>query len=636
MQEKALESFNKSFMTDSEAQIDHSKCVELQDEVFDFREELEDLSSTPEFQHFSAKIHFSRPFEPEEKAILLTKKGTAKFSGHPAPIKGFAPAIVGSTAELINAQQRRNSDGVSYYDTLNQLGNLIGKLSFPSMKVIDQEPPMGYLDSMLRRNVVIPSPGFKSRVIAVGDYNTQYMLSPIHRWAFQCLRQIDSDYTFNHEKGFQCLSEFTLSSNYVACFDLSNATDAFPVSFTEEVLRLVLPGGPQIAPLWTTIMTSLPFGKRYYRRGQPMGLLSSWAAFALSHHFVVWLAAKKAGGTLLRRVLANPASYYGIVGDDVFITHPALAHYYALIIVALGVKINFTKSLIVTSDKRVSEFVKRNSFRGREISAISPGLIVKSFNDYACLREFILRLRSLHSNGSMISLYDEVALRETMQSFAGGFIHHAMSILSTVPVCYAGLAPMEHRGFWPPQARFSFLALKALEILDLRLRGTFIGSNGQDVYNDLVNWLTQEITLEGTFHRTQFYEFMKKQGSETEGLLQGSRGLRHKLVAQLSDMATTLSERVMSEEEFCSFEDKFLHDLEQYAPQQTLSVKAVQRAMTRSYAYKLFKSVREFPTKPFEVLATLEARIYSLSQKYSFKLPVGTSTEYSPFGEIER
>jgi hypothetical protein len=504
------------------------------------------------------------------------------------------------------------------------------------MKASDQDPPEGYLDSTLRRNVVIPSPGLKSRVIAVGDYNTQYMLSPIHRWAFECLRQISSDYTFNHDGGFQKLSEFTRSSNYVACFDLSNATDAFPVSFTEEVLRQVLPGGAMIAPLWTTIMTSLPFGTRYYRRGQPMGLLSSWAAFALSHHFVVWLAAKKAGGTLLRRVLANPSEYYGIVGDDVFITHPALAHYYALIIVALGVKINFTKSLIVTSDKRVSEFVKRNSFRGLEISAISPGLIVKSFNDYACLRELILRMRQLHSNGSMVSLCDEVALRETVQSFAGGFIHHAMSILSTVPVCYAGLAPMEQRGFWPPQARFSFLALKVLEILNLRLRGIYIGTDGQDVYNDLVLWLTQEITLEGTFHRTQFYEFMKKQIQTADFEINGPSGIRNKLIAKLSDMAELLSNSYISEEEFSSFEDEFLSDLEHYVPEQTLSVKAVNRAMTRSYAHKLFKSVRGFPTKPFETLASLEESIYVLHQRLSFKLPVHSRVEYSPFGEIER
>jgi len=639
LQQKALDSFYVSFMTESEAQIDHTACVELQDEVFDFSVELTNLVRTSEFRKFISVVQFNRPFRPEEKAILLTKKGTARFKSdrQPAPIKGFAPAIVGSTAELITGINTRISADKSYNDLLQLLGNKIGERSFPSMKAVDRDPPEGYLEASLRRNVVIPSPGLKSRVIAVGDYNTQYMLSPIHRWAFECLSQITADYTFSHEKGFHKLSQFTEKGSYVACFDLSNATDAFPVSFTENVLRLVLPGGADIASLWTTIMTALPFGTRYYRRGQPMGLLSSWACFALSHHFVVWLAALKAGGNLLSRLLERPDEYYGIVGDDVFITHPALAHYYALIVVALGVKINFTKSLIVTSDKRVSEFVKRNSFCGREISAISPNLITKSFSDYPCLREFILRLRQLSDDSRRVpASFDEVTLRETMKSFSGGFIHHAISTLCTVPAVYAGLSRWEERAVWPPQARFSFLAMKALEILDLNLRGIYIGSNGQDIYNDLVNWLLTDITVEGSFHRTQFYEFMKKQNLLQEGLLSPESGMCNRLIAQLSDMATTLSERYLSEEEFSVFEESFLKDLESFVPQQTLSVKAVSRAMTRSYAFKIFRSIREFPTKQFEVLATLEAGIYALSQKYSFTLPSATSSSFSIFGEIER
>jgi hypothetical protein len=632
MTQKAYDEWVKEFLTSSPEQIDHSSMVKLQDEVFDFSKEIGDLVSTPEFARFSDRIRFTRHFVPEEKAILLTKKGTASFKrGHPAPIKGFAPAIVGSTAELINSRQRELSDGSSYYELLTRLGNLIGALSFPSMKVIDQDPPEGYLDGLLRRHVTLPSPGLKSRTIAIGDYNTQYMLSPIHRWAFECLRQIRSDYTFSHEEGYRQLAHFTEHTDFVACFDLSNATDAFPVKFSEEVLRRVLPGGEAIAHLWTKVMTALPFGNRgYYRRGQPMGLLSSWAVFALSHHFVIWLAAKRAGGNLLRRVLANPDKYYGIVGDDVFITHPALAHYYAIIVVSLGVKINFTKSLIVTSDKRVSEFVKRNSFNGREISAISPGLIIKSFDDYACTRELVLKLRQLSKDSRVLSLYDEVSLCETIKAFNDGFIHRSISILSTVPEVYSGMAPMESRGIWPPSVRFRFLTLKALEILDLNLRGIFIGTNGQDVYNDLVNWLLQDITLEGTFRRTQFYEFMNKHGSKVS-----DNRLRYRLISVLSEMAATLSERHVSEEEFSKWEDLFLSELEQYVPEQTMSVKAVSRAMTRSYAYKIFRSIREYNELPFETLARIEEQIYNLSLKYSFKLPP-TSGDVSPFGEVER
>jgi len=54
---------------------------------------------------------------------------------------------------------------------------------------------------------------------------------------------------------------------------------------------------------------------------------------------------------------------------------------------ALGVAINRNKSLLVTGNERVSEFVKRNSFDGDEITVLSPALITKSFLKTMCVLE---------------------------------------------------------------------------------------------------------------------------------------------------------------------------------------------------------------------------------------------------------
>jgi len=106
--------------------------------------------------------------------------------------------------------------------------------------------------------------------------------------------------------------------------DLSNATDALSVTLSECVLSTLAPNGAEIAPLWRRVLTEIPFDKGYYRVGQPMGLMSSWSiGLALTHHFVVWMAANRAG--ILKEVLHSPKDYYGIVGDDIFICHPQLA-----------------------------------------------------------------------------------------------------------------------------------------------------------------------------------------------------------------------------------------------------------------------------------------------------------------------
>lgn len=638
VQDKELESFRKSFMTDSIENVDTSRSVVLQDDILDFREELIDLIKTPEFKSLNDRIHFNRFFEPEEKAILLTKKGTAKFRSKPQSALGYAPAIVGSTAELVKAACIRNSDGSSYYDDLIQLGDLIGSYSFPSMKAIRQEPVPGFLEAEMRRHVVIPSPGFKSRVIAVGDYYTQYMLSPIHKWAFKVLSQIPSDYTFSHEKGFRRLSEFTRDSQYVACFDLSNATDALPVNLTEEILRLVLPNGEAIAPLWKRVMIGQPFHGYYYRIGQPMGLLSSWAAgLALTHHFIMWIAARKGGNSLFKEVLQNPQDFYGLVGDDVYIKSPALAHYYSIIMTALGVKINLSKSLFVSENRRVSEFAKRNSFNGLEISAISPGLIVKSFKDYSLARELILKFRSLCTDNSIPS-FDEAALVETYKRFSSSFMKKAIGILSTIPVCYAGLGSMNLRGSIPPRVRFKFLTLKVRALLEYTFRGLYIGTNNQDSFNDLVHWLLLDVVQEGTFHRTQFYEFIKKQKLITESLVDGKSISKNILMSKLSHLAYAFIKDEISEADFQPLEDDILLTLEAYDLEQTWSAKAVSRAETKFLAYRVFKTLAKLESVT-DALAVLDADLFRFAQKYdlnnSVSLDALRGQRFSSFGEIE-
>jgi len=629
-----FEAFESTYMVDSMDKVDHRGYASTLTEVYNFEEMLQLIESTEGFSSFAEKVGFSTPFKPVETSILLTKKGTARYSLKnrskrlSKSFKGYAPSIVGAPAEQARAQKTVMRGGEVYSDFLLAMSNLIGQNSFPSMKAtaFPDPPPKGRRQwtAELRRNVAFGAPGFKTRVIAIGDFWVQYALSPIHDWAFKCLHHISADYTFSHENGFRALSSVTRDNDFVACFDLSSATDAFPVAFSESVLRLVIPGGRALSTMWRRAMTELPFKGKWYRVGQPMGLLSSWAVFSLSHHFVVWYAAAKAG--VLQHLMSDPSRFYGIVGDDIFICHQGIAHYYSVVMNALGVKINLTKSLLVDKSRRISEFVKRNSFDGDEISAISPRLIIKSFDDWACTRDLMIRMRDrsyyIGPRSGSASLPDEKALVLQYQCFGSDFVRSAISILCSVPARYAGLASDEDKGPMPPLARLNCLAFKALDSLEFKNRAIYISSDGDDSFNELIEWLRGDNTYPGDYFRTTpFVEWIRKQTTDSQDLF-GSRGsIANIYIGQIVQMVENLINRVVSDDDIFLFEKDFLSRLNDFVKPPLYSVKEVERKMSRTLAYRSFKVMKGIDIiNDIKDCDRLYSRLRYLLKRYSFEM----------------
>ncbi|XP_020970766.1 LOW QUALITY PROTEIN: uncharacterized protein LOC110268590, partial [Arachis ipaensis] len=96
--------------------------------------------------------------------------------------------------------------------------------------------------------------------------------------------------------------------------------------------------------------------------GQPLGYYGSWALFSLSHHFVMWLAAKMA---YPNRV--TPFKDYAILGDDVLITDGNVASHYREILSKLGVQIWISDSKSITSHTGCIEFAKRFWVKGMQV-----------------------------------------------------------------------------------------------------------------------------------------------------------------------------------------------------------------------------------------------------------------------------
>jgi len=93
----------------------------------------------------------------------------------------------------------------------------------------------------------------------------------------------------------------------------------------------------------------------YYKVGAPMGCLSNWAMLALTHHYLVQLAAKAAGHE-------KWFDEYLVLGDDIVIANHQVALEYQHLMLDIGVPINRSKSLI--SDNGSFEFAAQFVYKG--------------------------------------------------------------------------------------------------------------------------------------------------------------------------------------------------------------------------------------------------------------------------------
>jgi hypothetical protein len=115
-------------------------------------------------------------------------------------------------------------------------------------------------------------------------------------------------------------------------------------------------------------------GPYYYSVGQPMGGLSSWAGLAITHHFVMQIAAHNVYPNTENTWYDN----YEILGDDIVIFDPLVADEYLRIMALLGCEINMTKS-IISKNRPVFEFAKRTCWGKDIVSGISIAQVLASW-----------------------------------------------------------------------------------------------------------------------------------------------------------------------------------------------------------------------------------------------------------------
>lgn len=227
---------------------------------------------------------------------------------------------------------------------------------------------------------VIFEKGDKARVIAILDYWTQELLTPLHDVLASNLRALSTDGTFDQDRQAERVRQFTAQKGSVGVYslDLSAATDRLPITLQAKVLD-ALTGVDGIGSAWANLLTQRDFvtelgGGVRYAVGQPMGAKTSFPMLALTHHVLVRHAALTIG---------KPGfTDYAILGDDIVIADTDVAQAYQDVMESIGMDIALHKTIISapSAPMKAAEFCKRLFVGGLNYSPLPVKLILEANN----------------------------------------------------------------------------------------------------------------------------------------------------------------------------------------------------------------------------------------------------------------
>jgi hypothetical protein len=176
------------------------------------------------------------------------------------------------------------------------------------------------------RVILINNPGkFKPRIIHISDNPIQDRCSYIQHRLQSVIQSMRCDSSKDQDKGRSFLKKLTwewylskqINKKGIYCFDFSNATDTLDQHFQYRVLEFVM--GPEVAKFWDIVSRTDKYlqsvdgsyAKLTQRKGQPQGLLGSFEAFSLAHHFIFLMDMK-----MLGYEDHYSSDFYSLLGDD--------------------------------------------------------------------------------------------------------------------------------------------------------------------------------------------------------------------------------------------------------------------------------------------------------------------------------
>jgi hypothetical protein len=227
-------------------------------------------------------------------------------------------------------------------------------------------------EGKFRKIIYFPDKEYKVRVVAILDYWSQTVLKPLHHYLMSAMKKIKQDKTFNQGTFKDDLKDCKMFYS----IDLTAATDRFPIDLIAIILKGLLP--ESYVDHWKKIMVNHPFkfkksrnseeSELSYSTGNPMGAYSSWASFAVAHHYVIYYCCRELN-------IQWSDSKYCLLGDDIVIGDRDLAEKYLSVIKSLGLEVSALKT---HSSPDFYEFAKRLIYKGIEITPFPISALAES------------------------------------------------------------------------------------------------------------------------------------------------------------------------------------------------------------------------------------------------------------------
>jgi hypothetical protein len=310
-----------------------------------------------------------------------------------------------ATPQIVEGEAKRKSllnsvlerDSFKYESATQDFDNFTGYQSY----YLEDGPT---IDRPIQ-TILIQNPGkFKMRGIHFAENAIQDRCNYIHRCIKRGLKELKSDCSQKQQEGREfaqlCTLNWALSEKDkrpgIYCLDFSNATDTMDQDLQVEILTKVM--GYQVGNYWKMLSqkpkvfvrqdgTVVPYNQI---AGQPQGLLGSFDAFSLAHHFMMLMVMKMGG---LTRHYSN--EFYRVLGDDsiIFTIEPeekllengiSILELYKMVCRWANFEVNDDKGVYTYagSDKALASFAKVDFMNGVHFSP-TPYRLATAYNGYS-------------------------------------------------------------------------------------------------------------------------------------------------------------------------------------------------------------------------------------------------------------
>lgn len=210
---------------------------------------------------------------------------------------------------------------------------------------------------------ILTDRGMKTRAVAVPNFWYQFVFKALHEQLDSLAKSHPASCAHSQNDGAFALETLLLRGEAVYCFDLSSATDRFPLGLQTAALEGLGLGqwSPRLRE--ATRGWNMNGSRTFWSVGQPMGLYGSFPLFHLTHIYLLEMLCEREG--------VDPAGTFLVLGDDVIISNGNVAKAYQQMMQQLGVEISTSKSVVSRSVGEFAGFLACK-LRPEKVSVFRP------------------------------------------------------------------------------------------------------------------------------------------------------------------------------------------------------------------------------------------------------------------------